>query len=310
MQGHPDFRVASGCKFKLARKDADDADAFIVELYGTAKDTLVATEPTYPGTISEDGDFWPRGDVLARGEVSAQNGFDAEHGEEIDGGLGAKDHLGLSCAMKGEAVATEPGKGLEGAGLVCPIEVIGVGGVPNSCIQRGGLSFLGAHFAKGDQAVRLPVGKWAHERCVDNGKDGGVRANPQGQGDDGDDGKAGIVCEHSKTITDVVEKVLNGRPPPDIAGVLLHQRHVPKLKASRKLGVFPRHAIPHQSCHLFFKVFPNLFGEIAVKATPRNQLLEPVHDAPLAKTRVIPSSMRSNLETSRSKCFAPAAVTR
>ena len=58
MQRHPDLRVASGCKFKLARKDADDADAFIVELYGAAKDMLVAAEPAYPGTISEDGDFW------------------------------------------------------------------------------------------------------------------------------------------------------------------------------------------------------------------------------------------------------------
>src|SRR5437867_10260402 len=59
MQRHPDLRVASGCKFKLARKDADDADAFIVELYGAAKDMLVAAEPAYPGTISEDGDFGP-----------------------------------------------------------------------------------------------------------------------------------------------------------------------------------------------------------------------------------------------------------
>src|SRR5881409_3963976 len=34
MQRHPDLRVASGCKFKLARKDADDADAFIVSIIG------------------------------------------------------------------------------------------------------------------------------------------------------------------------------------------------------------------------------------------------------------------------------------
>jgi hypothetical protein len=45
MQRHPDFRVALGCKFKLARKDADDADALIVELEGAAKDLLVAAEP-------------------------------------------------------------------------------------------------------------------------------------------------------------------------------------------------------------------------------------------------------------------------
>src|SRR5438034_10065740 len=66
--------------------------------------------------------------------------------------------------LKGEDVANEPGKGLEGFRLVCPIEVIGVGGVPDSCIQFAGLAFLGAHFAKGYQEVRLPVGKWAHER--------------------------------------------------------------------------------------------------------------------------------------------------
>jgi hypothetical protein len=211
--------------------------------------------------------------------------------------------------MKGEAIAAEPGKGLEGFRLVCPIEVIGVGGVPDSCIQFGGLAFLGAHFAQGDQAVRLPVGKWAHERRVDNGKDGRVRAHPQGQGEDGNDGKAGIVPEHSKAITNVMEKVLDGRPPPDVAGLLLDERRVPELAASRRLGLFARHALPHQSFHLFFKVFPHLFGEIAVKATARNELPEPVHDSPRARTRVIPSSMRSNLDTSRSKCFAPAAVT-
>ena len=178
MQRHPDLRVASGCKFKLARKDADDADAFIVELYGAAKDMLVAAEPAYPGTISEDGDFWSRGDVLSSREISAEKGFDAKGGEKIDACLDAKDHLRLTRAMKGEAVATEPGKGLEGFRLVCPIEVIGVGGVPDSYIQFAGLAFLGAHFAKGYQEVRLPVGKWAHERRVDNGKDGRVRANP------------------------------------------------------------------------------------------------------------------------------------
>jgi hypothetical protein len=211
--------------------------------------------------------------------------------------------------MKREDVTAEAGKGLEGFGLASPIEVIGVGGVPISGVRFARLSFLGAHFAEGDQAVRLPVGEWADERGVDNGKDSGVRANSQGQGDDGDQGKAGFVPQHAKAITDVVEKVFKRRPPPDVAGALLREGHIPKLTVSSKFGIFPRHAAPHQCFHLFFQVLLNLFGEIAVKTMARNQLLEPVHDSPLASTRVIPSSMRSNLETSRSKCFAPADVT-
>lgn len=142
MQRHPDFRVALGCKFKLARKDADDADAFIVELEGAAKDLLVAAEPPYPGTITEDGDFGSRGEVLANREISAEKRLDAQSREKIDRCLGAKDELRLR-AMKREDVTTEAGKRLEGFGLASPIEVIGVGGVPSSRIRFAGLSSWG-----------------------------------------------------------------------------------------------------------------------------------------------------------------------
>src|SRR2546429_4378663 len=56
-----------------------------------------------------------------------------------------------------------------------------------------------------------------------------------------------LFRSHSKAITEVMEKVLDGRPPPDVAGVLLHQRHIPKLTASRRLGVFPRRSEEHTS---------------------------------------------------------------
>lgn len=49
-------------------------------------------------------------------------------------------------------------------------------------------------------------------------------------------------------------------------------------------------------------------GVIAVHLSAEKQLFDPVHTSPGARTRVIPSSIRSKLETSRCRCFAPAGV--
>src|SRR4030095_11877882 len=101
------------------------------------------------------------------------------------------------------------------------------------------------------------------------------------------------------------EKPLNGRPLPDLAAVLLDQRDFPKLAASDDDGLLSRHAKRNQLLGLLVKMLLDLFREITVEAAAQKQLLQPIHDSPGARTRVIPSSIVSKRDISFFRCFAP-----
>src|SRR5690242_6445064 len=95
---------------------------------------------------------------------------------------------------------------------------------------------------------------------------------------------------------------------PGFASTLLDQRHVTELTV-RGCGSFSgRHAAFDQLIGLFFQMLADLFGKVFAETLSSTQLRDPVHDFTGARTRVIPSSMRSKLETSRSRCLLPLAV--
>ena len=53
----------------------------------------------------------------------------------------------------------------------------------------------------------------------------------------------------------------------------------------------------------------DLFVEIVVNARAAQQAFEPGHVSPSERTRLMPSSMRSKLDTSLPRCLTPARVT-
>ena len=90
--------------------------------------------------------------------------------------------------------------------------------------------------------------------------------------------------------------------------------HVAEFTFSGVFGVFAAHAVSHEGFDFFREVLLNLFGEIAVDLPTGEKLSQPTHDGPLdsagARTRWMPLSICSKLETSRSRCLMPAGVMR
>ena len=57
-----------------------------------------------------------------------------------------------------------------------------------------------------DQLFRMFHGQKAQQDLIDQGEDGGVRTNPQGQGQDGDDGEGRRLGERAEGEADVVSE--------------------------------------------------------------------------------------------------------
>ena len=57
-----------------------------------------------------------------------------------------------------------------------------------------------------DQPIRLAVRKRFEQHAVDDAENGAVGADPQSNGQHGDDGKTGAVLERSETVADVLQK--------------------------------------------------------------------------------------------------------
>src|SRR5579863_4124592 len=92
-------------------------------------------------------------------------------------------------------------------------------------------------------------------------------------------------------------------PAPDLAAALLNQSHIPELSPGRGHGLLARQARRHEFFCFLTEMLLDLLPEIAV-----NSATEKGHGSPGERTRVMPSSMRSKLDISRSRCLAPAAV--
>src|SRR5207247_3122941 len=97
----------------------------------------------------------------------------------------------------------------------------------------------------------------------------------------------GTLAQHAQAVGNIGEKVLDGRPAPDLAAVLLSQRHIPKLTPSSGGSFFSRHPPSNQLFYLFFEVCLNLVREIAVDPPAQEQLFHPLNDSTGDKTRVI-----------------------
>ena len=159
-----------------------------------------------------------------------------------------------------------------------------------------------------DQSARICERKRAQQYSINNAENRGVCPDPEGERQNDDKRKARGFPQRARAVANIHNKALNGWPLPDLAAVLFNQSYIPKLALSGVRCLFSRQAARHQLLNLLFEVFPNLFGKLVVELLPEEQSCEPTHDSPGAKTRVIPSSILSNRDTSCSRCFAPFVV--
>ena len=73
-------------------------------------------------------------------------------------------------------------------------------------------------------------------------------------------------------------------------------------------SVIARHPALDEFVDLFLQMLLNFVSEVLAELTPGKDLSDPVHGFTGARTSLIPSSIRSKLKTSRSKCLLPVGV--
>src|SRR5688500_10904615 len=61
----------------------------------------------------------------------------------------------------------------------------------------------GVLLPQGDDSIGILVGQWAQEHTIDHTKDGGIRADAQGQCDNGRSCKTGFFHQHARPVAQV-----------------------------------------------------------------------------------------------------------
>jgi len=184
---HFDDRVGA---VKLLFGDADDGDVATVEADGAADDVGIASEALLPITVAEDDDVAGAWLIAFAGEDGAtEEGLDAEHCEEVAGDFGDDGAVGATVGTDADQIEDEGGHvGEDGSLLV--VEEVEIGGLV-------GLGRGGALHTDGDETVGVFDGERAEEEDVGEAEDGGVGADAESEGEDGDEGEAGALAEHA-----------------------------------------------------------------------------------------------------------------
>jgi hypothetical protein len=98
------------------------------------------------------------------------------------------------------------------------------------------------------------------------------------------------------------------RKRPGVAAILFQASHVTERAAGFSDSAGTRHPASHQLGDTLIQVCLDLFVEVVVQPAPREELAKRDHAPSSESTRVMPSSIRSKLETSRVRCLAPSFV--
>ena len=198
-----------GDSIKTRRQDADDADGGVLgaEDKGAAEDVRIGVEVRAPEVVHQEG-FGLEGLILfARGlgEAAAENRMEFEDAEDAAGG-----EFGVN--------------GFGGAVVILECDVVIVGGEDASAGLVGVQSLI-EDVVEVDVAIGPGGEGVAHERAgmrdgealeedgVGQQKDGGVGADAEGQGDEGDDRIAWGFAELAQRVAKILSKREHRIPP-------------------------------------------------------------------------------------------------
>ena len=205
LEGNPD--VGFGIGDEGFSEDTDDGVGLVAERDAGADDVGVAAELALPESVADDHDVAAVGGVFLRCEGAAEHDGRAEEAEVGFGDVDAVDLLG-NGAGEVEAGTAEVVGGdiLKDAGLGSP-------GVEVDRRGRGAVAFRkGVHEL--DHAVRFGIGERLEQDGVDDGEDGGVGSDAEGESGDGSYGERWTADEHAEGVAEVAEKVAHGGVPP------------------------------------------------------------------------------------------------
>ena len=181
-----------------------------------------------PDRVAENGDIVvPRLHVFGA-EAATQMSRHGESIEKLGCHFESVDSLGaIGEAQVETAIGHRAQTGEDAASL--PVLIVGHGG--------GKLMPVALHVLGPDHDHPACIGnRERSERGLNNAVDGRVRADAEGERKHHDHREAGILAQHARAITDVLQETFERRPSPHIASDLLHQTLVAELGQAAKLA--------------------------------------------------------------------------
>ena len=232
-----------------------------------SNDRRVAGKRAVPELIAEYGDVIPSRRVLAGDEASAKCRTHAEDAHEVRGDAGSVETYRVAGTGKGELRGTERRDVLEGASLAMKCEI--------RCLIETGRHLEGSRrrsVRDEKESLRVGEGKGPQQDAVDDGEDGGVGADTEGQREQGDGGEAGCAAQTARGVAQVAAKAREPESAPHVARHLRDVGDVAELAPRGTLGVGPRLAARDAVGDRHLEVSANLLIELLAPlgaGTPR-----------------------------------------
>ena len=195
-----------------------------VQSDGAAENVGVAVELGSPEMVADDGDTVATREVLSDSEAAAAcDGRTEEHKQVRGGGAGEyANRFALSREI--ELGAGAGGCDLHGTAALFEKRDCGAG------IDAG----------DADEPAGLPVWEGAYQQTVYQAEHGGIPADTDSEGQDGDSGKARRTAEHAGRETQVLDETLQSHETPHVAALLPGQCDIAHFAetGAPELGLF------------------------------------------------------------------------
>ena len=219
---------------EVCGEDADDGGFVPAKADELADDGGVGAEAADPDRVGEDDDVGGVGEIVFGAEEAAEGGTGRDEGQEVGGGVGDFDLLGIAFAGEGTVGDPDAGDLIE---LFCALaEVVeletgegGTVGVAEAGVEDG-------------EAIGAGVGHRAEENGVDEAEDGGVGADADGQREDGESGKGGAATQLAEGVAEILGEGFECGPGAMVADGLLDLLDAAAVTQGGAAGFFGGHA--------------------------------------------------------------------
>ena len=187
---HPQVEVRLQ-EVEVARQHPDNGERPPVHQERLSDDGRVATVASPPQPVAQDDDPVPAGYLLLRKKGAAMRRLHTEHREERRRDPDAPDLLGNRVAALGTGDRIEPvapgHQVVERPALLPPVEEV-AGGCRDIVLHHPALGRV--HVPDAHEALDMLEGRRAEEEVVDDGEDGGVRPDTEGESQHRDEREA------------------------------------------------------------------------------------------------------------------------
>lgn len=202
--GYADLRGAGGIKADEAGgRDADDRHGIAVDGDFGADDLRVGGEAGDPIVVAEDDDGVALVDlvVFLGIEDAARGGLHTEGSEEIAGNEFGVDAFGFVAGRDGEGGGEAAEDFREGLRLFAAVLAVGIGTGVGAAV----VAHVWAGRGDEDELFGVLDGQQAKHELIEEGEDGGISADAEGEREYGNNCKDGGAAERAEGVAKVTD---------------------------------------------------------------------------------------------------------